>query len=43
MKVNLFRNDRQGFEFDLIDLLYRLKPKGNSSIDAVGQIYLEWV
>jgi len=24
------------------DLLYRLKPKGNSSIDAVGQIYLEW-
>jgi hypothetical protein len=26
-----------------IDLLYRLKPNGNSSIDAVGQIYLEWV
>ncbi|CAF1108865.1 unnamed protein product [Adineta steineri] len=24
------------------DLLYRLKPKSNSSIDAVGQIYLEW-
>ncbi|CAF1504474.1 unnamed protein product [Adineta ricciae] len=24
------------------DLLFRLKPKGNSSIDAVGQIYLEW-
>ncbi|CAF4267177.1 unnamed protein product, partial [Adineta steineri] len=24
------------------DLLYRLKPKVNSSIDAVGQIYLEW-
>jgi hypothetical protein len=29
--------------FILIDLLYRLKPKGNSSIDTVGQIYLEWV
>jgi hypothetical protein len=24
------------------DLIYRLKPKSNSSIDAVGQIYLEW-
>ncbi|CAF1378979.1 unnamed protein product [Adineta ricciae] len=24
------------------DLLYRLKPKGSSSIDAVGQIYLDW-
>lgn len=27
----------------LTDLLYRLKPKGNASIDAVGQIYLDWV
>ncbi|CAF0891389.1 unnamed protein product [Rotaria sp. Silwood1] len=24
------------------DLLYRLKPKGNSSIDTIGQIYFEW-
>ncbi|CAF0958827.1 unnamed protein product [Rotaria sordida] len=24
------------------DLLYRLKPKGHISIDAIGQIYLEW-
>jgi hypothetical protein len=24
------------------DLIYRLKPKSTSSIDAVGQIYLEW-
>ena len=25
------------------DLLYRLKPKGDTSIDVIGQIYLEWV
>jgi hypothetical protein len=30
-------------ELLFLDLLYRLKPKGNTSIDAVGQIYLEWV
>ena len=41
------RSDRRRGQFidgrSILDLLYRLKPKGDTSIDAIGQIYLEWV
>jgi hypothetical protein len=42
-KTSLFKQWMKTSIFSVIDLLYRLKPKSNSSIDAVGQIYLEWV
>ena len=40
---NVVVEDSSSMVCSILDLLYRLKPKGDTSIDAIGQIYLEWV